>query len=402
MGDRYRRDRGHDENVEYFGAGESYRPGGHSEHGHAAAAARFDDGPPRRPGPRRDRERNNFSPYKYSRGSTEPRRPSPRRAYSPPPPPRDFRPNIGGGGYLSRSRSPQALSGPLGPPRRRNGPADDCWRRPSPSPRNSNGPSRRSSPRAALDRVSSAPRSPAYSSRHDNDVGLAHDYRDHAPPPPSAAAPPSGPSRNSTYDRVYERGPPSGPSHPPTPTGPALSTHGGPPPSRPRGGGGGAYNAPPAARGRSSLVYRAPPAFPFRGSSNSTSRTYPMTQRFNNPSTSHTNSSTAGGGASAGATTATTTTTITPSASNTASATTTTNTATTPSNHEQKLKHLEAEAERMRAELREKQARVRDSLAEWDVRQRESAREALRSELAENNLRSLEADGDDAMDVAAF
>ncbi|RMD44503.1 hypothetical protein DV735_g747, partial [Chaetothyriales sp. CBS 134920] len=360
MGDRYRRDRGHDENVEYFGAGESYRPGGHSGQGPYR--------PPYRPPPTIRQPGDSWSSSERHEREWDKERERPRDgrdgrredvdSYVPPP------------------------SGPLGPPRRRNGQADDSWRRPSPSPRNSNGPSRRSSPRVVLDRVSSAPRSPAaYSSRHDNDIGLVDDYRDRAPPP--AAAPPLGPSRNGNYDRPYdrererERAPPSGPSHAPTPTGPALSGHSGPPPSRPRGG---AYNPPPAARGRSSLVYRAPsystdtapPAGP-RGSGygRGSSDYYPPSNPSSGPGASVPDGQLLPSGFTA--------------------------------DQELKLKHLEAEAERMRTDLREKQARVRDSLAEWDVRQRESAREALRSELAENNLRSIEADGDDnAMDVAAF
>ncbi|RMZ86689.1 hypothetical protein DV736_g6085, partial [Chaetothyriales sp. CBS 134916] len=401
--------------------------------------------------------------------------------------------------FRSRSRSPQPLlPPPLGPPLRRNVHNEDSWRRRSPSPRNSSGPSRRSSPRVHPDRLSSMPRSPAYSSRHDNEVDMADNYHDLVASAVPAPAPPSGPSRNGAYDRSSDRAPPSGPSRSyaappsqagPPPTGPAISAHGGPPPGRPRGGSG--YAAPPAPRGRSSLVYRAPsysadtappagprgagygrgssdyaasattspattsgsayradfhasprgggpagsPAFPFRGSGNSTSRTYPMTQRFNTSTTTALGNVTAGPPTGPPAASKSSSSYHLPVPTGPSAAAGATGAASavaaSSSSHlssvghhlsslpkplpdgqllpsgltpeqEQKLKHLEAEAERMRAELREKQSRVRESLAEWDVRQRESAREALRSDLAEDNLRSIEADGDDAMDVAAF
>ncbi len=47
------------------------------------------------------------------------------------------------------------------------------------------------------------------------------------------------------------------------------------------------------------------------------------------------------------------------------------------------MKQLEAESEKMRAELAEKQKNKREALNEWEVRERESDREALRSDLAE-------------------
>jgi hypothetical protein len=57
---------------------------------------------------------------------------------------------------------------------------------------------------------------------------------------------------------------------------------------------------------------------------------------------------------------------------------------------EKRLRQLEADAERMREELKEKQRNGREAVNEWEVRERESEREALRSELAEESLRELQ------------
>ena len=54
-----------------------------------------------------------------------------------------------------------------------------------------------------------------------------------------------------------------------------------------------------------------------------------------------------------------------------------------------KLDRLEDEAERLRRQIDEKEARKRKSLREWDRLQRESEVAGLRSELAEQALREL-------------
>jgi hypothetical protein len=65
-----------------------------------------------------------------------------------------------------------------------------------------------------------------------------------------------------------------------------------------------------------------------------------------------------------------------------------------PAEQERKMKMLEAEAERIRAEIAEKQRAKREALMEWEVRERESEREGLKSELAEASLNKLsEGDG---------
>lgn len=52
-------------------------------------------------------------------------------------------------------------------------------------------------------------------------------------------------------------------------------------------------------------------------------------------------------------------------------------------------------------EIAEKQKTKRDVLNEWDVRERESERELLRSELAEAHLQQM-MEGDDGIGRAAF
>jgi hypothetical protein len=501
MGDRYRgyippahraqlnayhassRDRDRDDNVEYFGAGESYRPGGHAggpyrpqsratdswssdrrraddrrdrddrrddrredrrdeidsyipptsvrarragsrspsyrRRSRSPAPANRDRGdlfanrtrsPPRRYSPRRDDRRRSRSPIDNKRRdfSNSPKRddrarsPS-RRGYTPA---RDSR----RGGYRSRSRSQP----------RKAAYNDDNWRPGSPSAADSGNNSRRSSPPIHPDRsfAGSARDSPAYQSNRRDSPPRGYSQDDDMQQ--NGDAPPTGPaaSRNGAYDRP----PPSGPSRgysSSTPTGPgSMSAHNrggfgarGGAPSGPRG-----FTAPsrdfvsPPGRARgSSLTYRAPTAprstsyqgypdgppsgprgsgfgrgdfggrgdysyrggrgggaeFPFRGN-NSSSSTYPRTQRFNNTQPNYlatTNQIIAGGK-------------LLPSG--------------LAPEQEKRLRQLEADAERMREELKEKQRNGREAVNEWEVRERESEREALRSELAEESLRELQ------------
>ena len=413
--------------------------------------------PPRRYSPRRDDRarspprRRSRSPYGRGRSpdSKRPREYSPeprdskreriaspdrgldrarspgRRGYSPS---RDARRS----GYRSRSRTPP----------RKTPYTDDNWRRRSPSPRpDSSNPSRRSSPPVHPDRASAAgsgPRSPVYHPRYDSREGSQ--YANHAPDDyqnGDSVQPPSGPasSRNGSYDRP----PPSGPSRGysgSAPTGPAssMSAHnrGGPgfsAPGRPRAAPAGPrFDGPPRdftsppMRGRGSLTYRAPtaprstsfqdgppsgprasgfgrgdygsgrgdyggsyrggfgrgapePTFPFRGSNNSSSTTYPRTQRFNTVQ-QH----------------LATTEKIIPGGKELPSG--------LNSEQERKLKQLEVEAEKLRADLAEKQKTKREAVNEWEVRERETEREALRSELAEESLHKL-TEGEDG-GMAAF
>ena len=67
---------------------------------------------------------------------------------------------------------------------------------------------------------------------------------------------------------------------------------------------------------------------------------------------------------------------------------------------ERKLKLLEAEAEKLRTDIAEKQKTKREGINEWEVRERESERDALKSELAEDSLQKL-VEGEDG-GMAAF
>lgn len=223
-------------------------------------------------------------------------------------------------------------------------------------------------------------------------------------------APPSGPS--SSYrngESSYSRAPPTGPSNRSYPSpamsppaGPSGSTPQPPPyprtsnpvlaaPTRPRGGGRGGFgydaprdfSGPPARRGsahwgggRGGGFHGGPPsgprgsgpgptpfAPPFRGSSNSTSTTYPRTQRFgghldNLPQEIP-------GGQKA------------PELVDTS-----------------KILKLEEEARKLREQIEAKEAAKRASLREWDSLGREAENAALRSELAEQHLRSLNTDSE--------
>lgn len=66
---------------------------------------------------------------------------------------------------------------------------------------------------------------------------------------------------------------------------------------------------------------------------------------------------------------------------------------------EKRIKQLEEAAEKMREDIDEKQKIKREALREWDVRQRESERDSLRSELAERHLDKLTG-GEDGAGVA--
>lgn len=68
---------------------------------------------------------------------------------------------------------------------------------------------------------------------------------------------------------------------------------------------------------------------------------------------------------------------------------------------ERKMKALEDDAEKIRTDISEKQKNKREALREWEVRERESEIAGLRSELADNHLRSL-VEEDSAMVGAAF
>ena len=276
--------------------------------------------------------------------------------------------------------------------------------------------------------------------------------------------PPSGPSshRNGNNDRPPPTGPSasfSQPMHSP-PTGPAasmsMSAHnrgGGVsslrPPSGPRGALG-RFDGPPerdfsSPRGRGSLAYRGPAPFGPRGggygrgesSSSSTRRDFGSSNTYRGDYSTSTSyrgggygrggSLSVGGPVGGGGSVSTEPTSFPFHGNNSSSTTyprtqrfnaapTTQSYLTTtekllpqgkllpsglPPDQEKRIKLLEAEAERMRAEIAEKQRAKREVLNEWEVRERESEREALRSGLAESHLQAL-VEGDNGVGRAAF
>ncbi|KAF2660854.1 hypothetical protein K491DRAFT_588378 [Lophiostoma macrostomum CBS 122681] len=362
---------------------------------------------------------------------------SPFRRYSPARDNRDY-----------RRRSPS-------PRRERADPYPaDTWRRRSPSParpayasneasgRESAATSRRSSPplvhpsRAALVEdlpmrdAPPATRSP-YHDRGDRDRDRDREYpreRERSPPrhrdtPPTGPrgdrdlAPPAGPSSYRNGESSFSRAPPTGPSsrgypspaisppvgpsgsapQPPSyprgnnpvlaaPTRPSGRGRGGygydaprdfsgPPPRRGsahwggRGGGGGFYGGSTPGGPRGSVSGPSPGtgptpfAPPFRGSSNSTSTTYPRTQRFRDHLSDLPKE--VPGGQKA------------------------------PDMYDKsKIMKLEDEARKLRELIDAKETTKRQKIKEWDTLEKDANNAALRSDLADTHLRSLNGEED--------
>ena len=357
----------------------------------------------------------------------------PRRPYSPP---RDSR------GYRRHSPSPRREP-------RVDPYAVDSWRRRSPSParpsypsneasgRGSAATSRRSSPPAHQSRatlvpeerpsrsevISPAPRSPYRTRSIERERERSPPRRRDSPPTGprereySNGAPlPTAPSyRNGEAN--FARAPPTGPAARSF-TSPAMSPPVGPSsnsismsaharssnpvlaaPTRPRGGGGSSgrgytgdypreYASAPPRRGSAhwsggrggpggAPYYSGPPsgprgssgggpppfAPPFRGSSNSTSTTYPRTQRFRDHLADL--PATVPGGQKA------------PELID-----------------KSKIAKLEEEARKLRELIEAKQAKKRQGIREWEVLEREGNNATLRADLAEQQLRSLNGEGE--------
>ncbi len=168
-----------------------------------------------------------------------------------------------------------------------------------------------------------------------------------------------GDSRDHPYGGLSHHGgrrPPASPHHaptrPPHDFRPPPSDH---IPSRPRNHGPAtAYEPPP---------YRAPP--PFR-SNNSSSTTYPRTQRFGTNHLASVPAIKEGGQAL-------------PSLVDPAT--------------KKRLAELEEGKKKLMEQIEEKQREKRKQLREWDSMERESRRESLRSELAECSLEAMSGDG---------
>ena len=227
-------------------------------------------------------------------------------------------------------------------------------------------------------------------------------------PPPSGPAstqrsPPVGPSQSAPMSMsAHNRGtnaailsaptrprgaaggpPPRGPSG--YPAGPSSRSavfnqrEGGGPPSGPRANSF-AHDRPPphSTFNRNENPVNSPQ--PFRHSNNSSSTTYPRSQRFDTPSNpvskylSSTEKIIPGGK-------------LLPSG--------------LPPDQERRMKQLEADADKLREMIAEKQKGKRSALREWDDRTRESESAALRSELAERHLEKL-TEGEDGLGGAAF
>ncbi|KAF2800493.1 hypothetical protein K505DRAFT_292731 [Melanomma pulvis-pyrius CBS 109.77] len=229
--------------------------------------------------------------------------------------------------------------------------------------------------------------------------------REFAPPTGPSASAPTGPSASyRNGENGFPRAPPTGPAGRAYPS-PAISPPIGPSnltpqvpayprahnpglvaPTRPRGGGRGGFqydaprefSGPPPRRGsahwggrggggyfggapsgpRGSVSGASTFAPPFRGSSNSTSTTYPRTQRFRDHLADLPKEIPGGQKA--------------------------------PELYDKsKILKLEEEARKLREMIDAKEAVKRQRLREWDVLEREANNAALRGELAEQHLRSL-------------
>ena len=280
---------------------------------------------------------------------------------------RESRPPAGPRGQQFRERSPptrKAFS-----PRRRTPPVEPAAYR-SPPRRGSNAfPNPSHGPRHAEKGPPSQPSSYRMSEARPAPAGPSV-----APREPPSAPRPTSPSSMSAHSRPGTSSVLSAPTRP-------RGGYGGPPPQR----GARPPAAPHAGSSRSSYDSRPPPsdhvpnaprsaydrppstfdtsrhAPPFR-SNNSSSTTYPRTQRFS--TTNHLASLPAiipGGKAFPNA--------------DPASA--------------KKIGQLEEDAEKLRKTIEEKQKVKREVLREWETRERESRREGLRSELAEAQLEGL-------------
>ncbi|KAH7112205.1 hypothetical protein B0J11DRAFT_189371 [Dendryphion nanum] len=193
---------------------------------------------------------------------------------------------------------------------------------------------------------------------------------------PAAASPPAGPSNTTPQPPAFPRNNNPVLAAPTRPSGRGRGNFGydaqrdfsGPPPRRGsaawggRGGSGGFYGgAPSGPRGPVGVPSAAAP--PFRGSSNSTSTTYPRTQRFRDHLADLPKE--VPGGQKA------------------------------PELYDKtKITRLEDEARKLRDMIEAKEAVKRQRLKEWDSMEKDANNAALRADLADQHLRSLNGDGE--------
>ncbi|KAI9836198.1 MAG: hypothetical protein M1819_001535 [Sarea resinae] len=300
--------------------------------------------------------RRAWSPRPRSPRETGSYRSPPRRRESPPPRDDAFQKD----GIANDARSPAPLNAPSGPSYR-NGDRNAGFYNPPPldEPRDLVSPSN-ASPSAA----SSTPMQMSAHNRMAPVSVLAAPSHPRNGPGPGSRYAREG-SRDGSFSGYPPRRAPSFSQHPysrgPNRT-PSSFAHGGPRP--PREASPGSIPTGP----RSSYSSGPPPPFAggggMRASNNSTSTTYPRTQHFNHLSTVPA---------------------IVPGGK------------LLPSNLKpevlEKLAKLEEEKRKIEEQLAEKLAKKRVGLREWEKLERESAREALKSDLAEQQLRVLTDDG---------
>ncbi|KAG8526277.1 uncharacterized protein KY384_000270 [Bacidia gigantensis] len=295
---------------------------------------------------------------------------------SPLPPPRENRYTARPQGAALRPRSPLPSKtfspAPRSPPRdiashrspiRKDAkelPASNHTKYPEASrPMQSPAMSRASEPRPASSRQSETPsssvRDPPTGPASAKPISIsAHNRPGSASILSAPTRPRGGPSALRTESREYTYGLPSHRGGRPPPTAPYHNSHY---PYESRGSPSDRVpNGPRSSHGG------APPHVPPFRSNNSSSTTYPRTQRFS--TTNHLASipPIIPGGS------------LLPSADPAAA---------------RKISQLEDDAERLRKQIDDKQKEKRAGLRDWDVRERESRREGLRSELAEAQLESF-------------
>ena len=163
-------------------------------------------------------------------------------------------------------------------------------------------------------------------------------------------------------------------------------------PSHPRGGGfnrggygrGTDHRNYPSGPPRRSSMYGGPPTGPrapvsypavaFRGSSNSTSLTYPRTQRFNQPAAPA----------------------VSPHLADLPQVVPGGKRRSEQTVDNTRISKLEDEARKLREAIAEKQAKRRKVTREWEGLERESTHSSLKAELAEGSLRALEGEAAEA------
>ena len=276
----------------------------------------------------------------------------PRRAHSP----RPRSPLPGPSGWRDRSPPPREREPP------RNGSTPGSWSNTqiAPSSRHTyrNGDARHPPSGSAAPRYESHPRDPAPGPPSAPISMSAHNR----PSSASLLSAPTRPRGGPTFDRESSRGATYNiPS-------PRSSRHyNGPPPVRQPSYD--AHSIPTGPRGSynstsSNAPPYEPPRIPFR-SNNSSSTTYPRTQRFS----THLSSlpSIVPGGK------------LLPSGLDPA--------------QEKRLQQLDEDKRKLLEAIEEKQRAKRQGLREWEKAERESAREGLRSELAEGHLERLSGEG---------